>query len=63
MIRLIPLGGYVALAGETYEEAEEPDEKEEKKDKKGKKEDTKEEIIVPEDKKLYNKSFLRQFSV
>ncbi|MBQ3475248.1 MAG: site-2 protease family protein [Bacilli bacterium] len=62
MIRLIPLGGYVALAGETYEE-EEPAEKEEKKDKKSKKEDTKEEIVVPEDKKLYNKSFLRQFSV
>ena len=63
MIRLIPLGGYVALAGETYEEEEEPNDKEEKKDKKGKKEDTKEEIKVPEEQKLYNKSFLRQFSV
>ena len=63
MIRLIPLGGYVALAGETYEEDEEPDKKEEKKDKKGKKEEVKEEIKVPEDQKLYNKSFIRQFSV
>ena len=59
MVKLIPLGGYVALAGETYEE-EEPDKKDDKKDKK---EDKKEEIVVPEDKKLYNKSFLRQFSV
>ena len=43
MIKLIPLGGYVALAGETVDEEE------------GKK--------VSEDKKLYNKSFLAQFSV
>ena len=69
MIRLIPLGGYVALAGESYEEDEEKtkkdeetDKKEEKK-KKGKKEEVKEEIKVPEDQKLYNKSFIRQFSV
>ncbi|MBR2712922.1 MAG: RIP metalloprotease RseP [Bacilli bacterium] len=46
MIKLIPLGGYVALAGETIDD-----------------EDTKEEDKVPESKKLYNKSFLRQFSV
>lgn len=44
MVRLIPLGGYVALAGESDDE----DEDREK---------------VPEDKKLYNKGFLRQFSV
>lgn len=46
MVKLIPLGGYVALAGETIDD-----------------EDTKEEDKVPESKKLYNKSFLRQFSV
>ena len=44
MIKLIPLGGYVALAGETDDEDEDKDK-------------------VPEDKKLYNKSFIRQFSV
>ncbi len=47
MIKLIPLGGYVALAGEEYEEDE----------------NIKEEDKIPEDKKLYNKSFLKQFSV
>ena len=50
MIKLIPLGGYVALAGEEYE------------DEDNKSDDDKKEKI-PEDKKLYNKSFLRQFSV
>ena len=44
MVRLIPLGGYVALAGETTDEDEDKDK-------------------VPEEKKLYNKSFLRQLSV
>ena len=43
MVKLIPLGGYVAMAGETDDEEE--------KDK------------IPENKKLYNKSFLRQMSV
>ena len=47
MIKLIPLGGYVALAGETVE-ADEDIPKEER---------------IPEDKKLYNKGFLSQFSV
>ena len=50
MVKLIPLGGYVALAGEEYDEEDNKDDKD-KKDK------------IPEDKKLYNKSFLRQFSV
>ena len=45
MIKLIPLGGYVALAGETYDEEDEELKK------------------IPEDKRLYNKSFLRQLSV
>ena len=45
MIKLIPLGGYVALAGETYDENDEELKK------------------IPEDKRLYNKSFLRQLSV
>ena len=44
MVKLIPLGGYVALAGETDDEDEDKDK-------------------VPEDKKLYNKSFIRQFTV
>ena len=45
MVKLIPLGGYVALAGETYDEEDEELKK------------------IPEDKRLYNKSFLRQLSV
>ena len=45
MIKLIPLGGYVALAGEVYDEEDEELKK------------------IPEDKRLYNKSFLRQLSV
>ncbi|MBO6195433.1 MAG: site-2 protease family protein [Bacilli bacterium] len=45
MIKLIPLGGYVALAGETYDEEDEELKK------------------IPEEKRLYNKSFLRQLSV
>lgn len=45
MVKLIPLGGYVALAGETYDEEDEELKK------------------VPESKRLYNKSFLRQLSV
>ena len=45
MIKLIPWGGYVALAGETYDEEDEELKK------------------IPEDKRLYNKSFLRQLSV
>ena len=45
MIKLIPLGGYVALAGETYDENDEELKK------------------IPEDKRLYNKSFLRKLSV
>lgn len=47
MIKLIPLGGYVAMAGETYEDEQGEEKKE----------------IVPEEKRLYNKSFLRQLSV
>lgn len=47
MIKLIPLGGYVAMAGETLE-----DDKEIPKEER-----------VPEEKRLYNKSFLRQLSV
>ena len=43
MIKAIPLGGYVALAGETSED--DPDNK------------------IDSNKKLYNKSFLRQLSV
>ena len=45
MLKLIPLGGYVALAGETYDEEDEDLKK------------------IPEDKRLYNKSFIRQLSV
>ena len=45
MVKLIPLGGYVALAGETYDENDEALKK------------------IPEDKRLYNKSFFRQLSV
>lgn len=45
MVKLIPLGGYVALAGEVYDEEDEELKK------------------IPEDKRLYNKSFLRQLSV
>ena len=45
MVKLIPLGGYVALAGEIYDEEDEELKK------------------IPEDKRLYNKSFLRQLSV
>ena len=43
MIKLIPLGGYVAMAGETVDDSD--------KDK------------VPEEKRLYNKSFIKQFLV
>ena len=40
MIKLLPLGGYVMLAGEDYdEEEEEEDKKDKKKDKKSKKDD------------------------
>ena len=42
MVKLIPLGGYVALAGETADDDQNNE--------------------VDSSKKLYNKSFLRQFS-
>ena len=54
MIKLFPLGGYVMLAGEEYEEDEKEDKKD-KKDKKSKKDEIK--VKVPDDQKLYNKKF------
>lgn len=46
MIKLIPLGGYVAMAGETVDDP-----------------NIKEEDKIPEDKRLYNKSFIKQLLV
>lgn len=57
MIKLIPLGGYVALAGEEVEE---------EKDTSNLSKEEIEELEknkIPEDKKLYNKGFLSQFTV
>ena len=59
MIKLLPLGGYVMLAGEEYEDEEEEDKKEKK--KKDKKE--KEKVKVPENQKLYNKKFHEKFVI
>lgn len=53
MIKALPLGGYVMLAGEEYED-EEDNKDDKKKDKKGKEKET---VKVPEDQKLYNKKF------
>lgn len=61
MIKLLPLGGYVMLAGEEYDEDEE-DDKKDKKDKKSKKKE-KEKVIVPDDQKLYNKRFHQKFII
>ena len=55
MIKLLPLGGYVMLAGEEFEDEED--------DKKKKKKDEKEKVIVPEDRKLYNKKFHEKFII
>ena len=61
MIKLLPLGGYVMLAGEDYDEEEEDKEKDNK--KKNKKEKKEEKVIVPEDRKLYNKRFYQKFII
>ncbi|MBR3490610.1 MAG: site-2 protease family protein [Bacilli bacterium] len=58
MIKLLPLGGYVMLAGEEYED----EDKNDKKEKKAKKVD-KDEVIVPENQKLYNKRFYQKFLI
>ena len=55
MVKLFPLGGYVMLAGEEYED----EEKEEDKNKK----DKKKQVKVPEDQKLYNKKFHQKFII
>lgn len=57
MIKLLPLGGYVMLAGEDFDE----DEEDKKDKKKGKKE--KEKVVVPENQKLYNKRFYQKFLI
>ncbi|MBR4830349.1 MAG: site-2 protease family protein [Bacilli bacterium] len=56
MIKLFPLGGYVMLAGEDYDDEE--NKKEKKKDKK-----EKEKVVVPENQKLYNKRFYQKFLI
>ena len=55
MIKALPLGGYVMLAGEEYEDEED--------DKKKKKKDEKPKVKVPEDQKLYNKKFHQKFMI
>ena len=59
MIKALPLGGYVMLAGEEYEDEE--DEKDKK--KKGKKDKKEKKVKVPEDQKLYNKKFHQKLMI
>ena len=49
MIKLLPLGGYVMLAGEEYEDEDDKKKKDDKKEEK--------KVKVPENQKLYNKKF------